>query len=73
VEIDRNDWDRWKGDPVTKEVFLVLRERQSEIGDKLARGGALIPTEREVAVGRFLEIDDLLTMNYEDMRPVKEE
>jgi hypothetical protein len=73
VEIERNDWDRWKTDPVTKEVFKVLQERQHKIAHGLAMGGAMIAPDNAEAVGRYREIEDLLTMDYEDMRPAKEE
>ena len=39
----------------------------------LAEGGALIPIEREIIVGRCKEIVDLLNMTFEDTRQEKEE
>jgi hypothetical protein len=73
VEIERNDWDRWKTDPVTKEVFKVLQERQHKIANGLGMGGAVVTPDNAIASGRYQEIEDLLTMTYEDMKPVKEE
>lgn len=73
MEITHNDWARWKSDPVTKEVFQILMERQGKIAHGLATGNALVPIEREVLVGRYQEIQDLLSMDYEDTKPAKEE
>lgn len=73
MELTQDDWDQWKANPVTKEVWQILRERQTKIAHGLANGGALIAGEREVMVGRYREIDDLLTMNFEDTKQEKEE
>jgi uncharacterized phage-associated protein len=73
VEITRDDFDTWKHDPVTREVFNILRERQEKIAHGLAMGGAVISPDNAVASGRYQEIEDLLTMSYDDMKPVKEE
>jgi hypothetical protein len=36
-------------------------------------GGAVVTPDNAIASGRYQEIEDLLTMTYEDMKPVKEE
>jgi len=47
----------------------MLRERQDKLSRKLASGGALgDPESYGVAVGRFLEIEDLLMTKYQDMQ-----
>jgi len=68
MEITRDDFDRWKTDHVTIEVFKnVLQFRMDKIAHQLARGGALVETESKVLVGRYLEIEDLMEMKFEDM------
>jgi len=73
VEVTRDDFDGWRNHHVTREVFKILEERLVKIAEGLARGGALLSPENAVAVGRYAEIEDLLTMNFEDMFPAKEE
>ncbi len=67
--IDRNEWDRWQADPVTIEVFQVLRERQEKLSRRLALGSCLgdEPHHGE-AVGRYCEIEDLLKMEFKDLK-----
>jgi hypothetical protein len=67
--IDRNEWDRWQADPVTQEVFQVLRERQLKVAHLLGSGACLgnEPGHGE-AVGRYKEIDDLLKMEFKDLK-----
>lgn len=50
----------------------MLAERKDLIATKLAEGGALLPGENAIAVGRYKEIDDLLKTTYEDLLPPKE-
>jgi len=73
VEVTQDDFDGWKNHSVTREVFKILEERKAKIAHLLAQGGALIAPDNAVAVGQYKEIDDLITMGYEDMFPVKEE
>jgi len=68
MDITRADYDAWLMDSVTREVRKVLLERQDKIAHALAAGGAL-EDEKGVNVGRYLEINDLLLMTYEDMLP----
>lgn len=68
MEITRDEYGRWRNDPVTKEIYQILRERMAKIAHALAAGGALIDKDNAVAVGRYKEIDDLLTMEYDDMK-----
>ena len=72
MEIERNDWDRWKTDPVTRGVFKVLKERQEKLGRALGMGAALMPPDNAIASGRYQEIEDLLTMDYDDIREKEE-
>jgi hypothetical protein len=67
--IEQSDFHEWKHEnPVTIEIFRILRERQTKIGKQLASGACLgNHTEHGKAVGRFLEINDLLEMSYEDL------
>ena len=59
-------------DEVTKEVFLILKERQNKVAHGLGNGAALdAPIIYAEAVGRYREIDDLLKMSYEDMKDDK--
>jgi len=68
MEIIKEDWDRWKADRVTLEVLKVLRERKDKISTQLG-GGACLGNDCEhgKAVGRYLEIKDLLEMEYKDL------
>ena len=68
MEINKNDFDTWKVDPVTKEIFKMLGERMSKIAFNLADGGALIELEAKIMVGRYREIKDLITLEYEDLK-----
>lgn len=73
MEVTRDDWERWRSDHVTVEVFKILEERKNKIAHGLAQGGALGSPDNAVLVGRYKEIDDLVTMTYEDTLPAKEE
>jgi len=73
VEVTNDDWDRWRSDHVTREVFKILEERKNKIAHGLAQGGALGSPDNAVLVGRYKEIDDLVMMTYEDTLPAKEE
>lgn len=71
--ITRDEYDRWKTDSVTIEVFQnVLRWRMEKIAYDLASGGALLD-DAPVMVGRYKEIEDLMEMKFEDMVIKKEE
>ncbi len=71
MQITRNEFDGWKQGTVTREVFKMLEERKNIIAHELASGGALLSGQREVSVGRYLEINDLLKTSYDDMKPPK--
>ena len=73
MEVTQDDFDGWKNHHVTREVFKILQERAEKIAHGLAAGGALGVPDNAVAVGRYQEIQDLLTMSYEDMQIPKEE
>lgn len=68
MEISKEEFDSWRNHPVTLEVMEVLRERARAIGDWLGLGACLGDEgQHGKAVGRFLEIHDLINMEYEDM------
>ena len=68
MQIKQADWNSWRTNSVTLEVFKVLRERKDIIAHTLAQGGACSFEEYAVAVGRYQEIDDLLGMTFYDMK-----
>ncbi len=72
MQITKDDFDQWKANEVTREVFNVLDERKLKIANGLANGGALIAPDNAVLVGRYKEIDDLITLTYEDIRQPEE-
>ena len=50
-------------------MFKVLQERRDKIAHGLGNGGALgSPEHYGEAVGRYREIDDLLSMGFDDMK-----
>lgn len=69
MEVTEKEYQRWRTDPVTKEVFKILEERRHKIAHSLADGGAVMTGAAEM-VGRYKEIKDLLNMEFEDMREV---
>jgi len=73
MEITKDDFDQWKADLVTKEVFKVLEERKSKIAFTLSGGGALVAPDNAVLVGRYKEIEDLLTLEFDDLKEAQEE
>lgn len=73
MQITKDDFDQWKTNEVTREIFKVLGERKLKIAYGLADGGALIAPDNAVLVGRYKEIDDLITLTYEDMKQPEEE
>jgi hypothetical protein len=73
MEVTQDDFDGWKNHHVTREVFKILEERKNKIAHGLAQGGALGIPNNAILVGRYKEIDDLITMTFQDMQPVKEE
>ena len=72
MEITQNDWDRWKADPVTKEWFKLLRERQIQyehlIPAHIALGLPESIDQARVASGRHQELEDLILTDFKDMR-----
>ena len=73
MEITRDDFDQWKAESVTKEVFKVLGERKLNIALSLGNGGALVAPDNAVLVGRYKEIEDLVTLEFDDLMPGQEE
>jgi hypothetical protein len=68
VEVSKDDFLRWLQNPVTEEVYQVLRERREKIAEQLAAGLCLgAEIEHAKAVGRCEEIKDMLELTYEDM------
>ena len=70
--IDKEQYQEWLHNPVTKEVGQVMRERKDKIAHMLAQGACMIEGF-DVAlygesVGRYREIDDYLEMKYEDLK-----
>jgi len=67
--IDKEQFQEWLLNPVTKEVKAVMQERRLKVAVDLA-GGACLGNESEhgIAVGRVREINDYLEMNYEDLK-----
>ena len=70
MQITKEEFLGWLGNPVTQEVHQVLRERMELMAHGLARGSCLgNEIEHGKAVGRYGEIKDLLDMTYEDIVP----
>lgn len=67
MEITSEDFNEWRANPVTREVFQILRERMEKIAYGLAEGACEDMAQYSEAVGRFKEISDLIKMDYEDM------
>lgn len=67
MEITRDDFDSWKQDAVTREVFKVLEERKGWIAHQLGMGVALTSSAGEF-VGRYKEISELLEWTYDDLK-----
>ena len=70
MEINKEEWDHWKqANPVTLEVLKVLRERKAKVANQLGLGACLgNESEHGRAVGTYCEIDNLLEMEYEDLK-----
>jgi len=69
MQIDRKQWAQWLQQEVTREVFQVLRERRSKLAHALGNGAALGDSDVYAeAVGRYREIDDLLKMDFNDLK-----
>lgn len=73
MEITQSEFDEWRQHPVTREVFKILGERQATLARGLGLGAAEDFGGYKEASGRYQEIQDLLDMAYEDMKPAKEE
>lgn len=68
MEITQNDFDNWWSSPVGSEVSTMLKERKDKIAHELAKGVATeSPTIYNEAVGRYAEIDDLLSMTFKEL------
>ena len=72
MEINREKWDSWKANAVTKEWFVMLRERQlryeQAIPAHIATGIPEAIDQARVASGRHQELDDLINTTFEDMK-----
>ena len=72
MEISQEDWDEWRNsNPVTREWFKMLRERQVEyehrIPAHLASGSRESIEQARIASGRHQELEDLLNTEFEHM------
>ena len=72
MNITQEDWDQWKSSEVTKEWFLLFKERQEtyehQIPALIATGMAEAVEQAKVASGRHQELEDLINTDYEDMK-----
>jgi len=72
MQISQNEWDEWKSNKVTKEWFLLFRERQQKyehlIPALIATGTDDAIEQAKIASGRHQELEDLLQTEYEDMK-----
>ena len=72
MEIKQDDFDGWKSNPVTKDWFSMLRERQlkleKRIPEHISSGIPEAIDQAKVASGRHQELEDLLNTTFEDMR-----
>ena len=70
--IDKEQYQAWLHNPVTREVGQVMRERRDRIAHLLASGSCLgAGFDGELygeSVGRYREIDDYLNMQFEDLK-----
>lgn len=73
VNLTRDDLAQWRNNPVTKEYFNALRQKQIDLARYMAAGGTLTspglegndaPTEEKTAktVGRIAGLEDALTV-----------
>lgn len=71
MEINKEDWDMWKANPVTKEWFKMLRERQmlyeKRIPGHIATGMPESIDQARIASGRHQELEDLIGTDFEHM------
>ena len=69
MKITKDDFDQWINSEVTREVFKILEERKLKIAHALAQG-AMAGTDYGygLSCGRYAEINDLLEMEFEDMK-----
>ena len=72
MEINQEEWDRWKANSVTKEWCAMLRERQLKyeqaIPAHIATGMPESIDQARIASGRHQELDDLINTKFEDMK-----
>jgi len=68
MQITRDQYQGWRNNPVTREVFQILNERKENLKN-LAISGVLANNAYEygLIVGRFSEINDLQEMTFDDM------
>ena len=70
MQVTKEEFLGWRSNPVTEEIWQVLRERREKVGEQLCRGACLDNScEYAKAVGHCEEIKDLLDLTYEDMLP----
>ena len=68
MEITQSDFDNWWKSPVGYEVRKMLNERKNKIAHSLANGAASgSPAIYDENVGRYREIEDLLTMTFQEL------
>ena len=68
MEITQHDFDNWWKLPVGYEVKKMLNERKNKIAHSLAGGAASgSPAVYDESVGRYKEIEDLLTMTFQEL------
>lgn len=73
MQISQEDHLRWLKDPVTEEVFKIIRERRDTLAHFVTNGACMgsagsSPEYYGECVGRYHEMTDLLEMTYEDMK-----
>jgi len=72
MEINKEEWERWKADRVTLEWFKLFRERQRayerKIPELLASGDSNAVDHIKIAAGRHQELEDLINTTFDDMK-----
>lgn len=64
--VDKNEFQQWKENPVTKEVFEVIKGRIEDAKDILASNAGEEPVTDRYLVGMIRAFNEVMDVSYDD-------
>lgn len=66
MQVTKDEFLQWKDNPVTQEVFQIIRDRREEAKDVLAISAGEDPVNDRFYVGMIRALSEFLDISFED-------